>query len=420
MRFGDNLVEISYSLNELQKLKPELGSKLQLELSSILDKVISLILEKMFIFEKAKYKNEQIHYLLKEDMQFELAKLISFISGIVVKDGIKNINFLDFNIEEENEKYFNDAGLIKINNTASELFINIWDKQYLIWVHKTKNLLQKEQNKEVQKTRNPSVVNINHFITKSFIKDYWSNNELKVNLVTKKSFKNKYCSYGKFGHQSNIYSDRLEDFFSLLEGDAKQPLKKLINLVPINRLEKEAIVAFIMIHYLRNPYHFKLKFEELFCELPNVKEYTKTNNSYLYIYETIFKNNELYGILTKNILRNKWVLLNSEEKLFILPDTALYYNQKNDGQIIVFPISPKKCLIILNEEDLRLEALRSITKSKSLTINQSMIFSKFLIDISAKNMLVDKNFFNYQDEILSTTSYIENIIQIISDNESMN
>lgn len=47
------------------------------------------------------------------------------------------------------------------------------------------------------------------------------------------------------------------------------------------------------------------------------------------------------------------------------------------------------------------------------------MFSKFLIDISAKSMLVDKNFFNYQDEILSTTSDVENIIQIISDNESM-
>ena len=67
-------------------------------------------------------------------------------------------------------------------------------------------------------------------------------------------------------------------------------------------------------------------------------------------------------------------------------------------------------MIILNEEDLRLEALKCITHSKSLTINQSMMFSKFLIDISGKNMLVDANYFNYQDEILSMTVDIKGIL----------
>ena len=408
-------MEVSYGLIALQKLKPELDSKLQLKVSSVLDKVISLILEKMFIFEKEKYKNEQIHYLLKEDMQFEISKLILWISEKVVTDEIKKINFSDFNIEQENKKYFSHDGLAKISNTANILFTSIWDKKYSGWIQETNKLLQKEQNKAVPKTRNPSVVNINHFITKSFIKDYWSDNELKVNLVTKKPFKNKYCSYGKFGHQRNIYSDRIEDFFSLLESDAKQPLKKLINFIPINRLEKEAIVAFIIIHYLRNPYHFKSKHEGLLSNSEIIKEYITQNKLNIKttvrdLYESLFKNNELYRILTKNILRNKWVLLKSEEKLFILPDTALYYHQKNDGQIIVFPISPKQCLIILNEEDLRLEALKCITHSKSLTINQSMMFSKFLIDISGKNMLVDANFFNYQDEILSMTVDIKGIL----------
>jgi hypothetical protein len=222
------------------------------------------------------------------------------------------------------------------------LFKNIYKKR---WIPKSEKLFV---NKTVIKEKpNIKKVTKNHFITHSFIKKFWSfDNQINIFSLNKLD-KSKIESHGKFGHKEKIYSDELEHYFGLIEGDlsqhhfSKQNLfKKLISLVPMNQLEIETVISFIVIHFLRNPYSFKDQFEKYCSELtihyPNIN-----------IYETLFQNNELYEKITHNILINQWIVLKSENKMFVLADTVGFYKLEESGQIILFPISPEYCLLIL-------------------------------------------------------------------------
>ena len=51
---------------------------------------------------------------------------------------------------------------------------------------------------------------------------------------------------------ATVYSDPLEAYFSLVEGDAKCPINMLLETYPLNSPQREAIVGFLVIQVLRN------------------------------------------------------------------------------------------------------------------------------------------------------------------------
>jgi hypothetical protein len=60
---------------------------------------------------------------------------------------------------------------------------------------------------------------------------------------------------GSWWFRINLYSDHLEAYFSLLEGDAAKPIEMVLKVEPLNRPQREALIGFIVIQRIRNP-HF--------------------------------------------------------------------------------------------------------------------------------------------------------------------
>jgi len=191
---------------------------------------------------------------------------------------------------------------------------------------------------------------------------------------------------------------------------SKQNLfEKLIHQVPMNRLEKESLIGFIVIHYLRNPYSFKKRFDELIFQNEINSENFSTQN----LYETIFQNNELYGEMTKNILINEWVLMKSENEAFVLPDTAVYYKKEESGQIILFPISSMYCLLITPFEDLRNEKEKIILKRQTLTFEESLVVRNFLIQSAYKKFLGSNTSTRSFQSLSNKNFTINDVLEII-------
>lgn len=378
----------SISISEVKKYLPNQSEIIQNQLAELFDSLIDLIIKRLMLLVKEKFQDVQLHFLLQEEQVFEFARLMDFLNSIIVAKEIELINFQNYDIKKEKQRIFENTE--KIDNTAKAIFQAKWEKLYIDrWIPTTKKLLDNQPKKQNPKSINN--VNDNHFITKSFIKRYWSDENLQIVIYSKNNLSEyKKANFGKFGKKQNIYSDELEGYFHLLENDvtqhpfSKQNLfEKLIHQVPINRLEKESLIGFIVIHYLRNPYSFKKRFEELILQNEINSEKFSTQK----LYETIFQNNELYAEMTKNILINSWVLMKSENESFILPDTAVYYKKEESGQIILFPISPMYCLLITPFEDVRSEKEKIILKRQTLTLEESLVVGNFLIQSAYEKFL---------------------------------
>jgi hypothetical protein len=362
------------------------------QLSVLFDNLIDLIFKK--VGKRINQKNEEykIHYLLYEEQVFFLAQYILHMKQHIITNELKNIDFSNFNIENEKRKLLGNDN--KIENTAINLFTAIYNNKYKIrWIPKSKKLL-KNTKKEFKK-RNIKTVNKNHFITKSFIKKYWSNENLEIVIYNKNDLSNRKSSFGQFGHKMNLYSNELEDYFSLTESKCISIIDKIIQIIPINIVEKTSLIHFIIIHYLRNPYYFKGNFEELICS-------NNKNKSIQSMYETLFNNKNLYDKMTGNILLNQWCLLKSESNMFILPDTSLLYLLENNEPFIMFPISRKYCLSILPFKDNRKKEEKIIPINMSLDIDDTLKIVKFFIDFTHNNFVSNEEIYNHKDYLLKS------------------
>lgn len=148
------------------------------------------------------------------------------------------------------------------------------------------------------------------------------------------------------GFAKNLYSDRLEAYFGLLEGDAVRPLEMLLSVEPLNRSQREALVGFIVIQRLRNP-HFMASLNRHMR--PMVAEAVGENDpDYMRsVYETLYESNDFYDKLASPIYRNQWVIVRSKDSEFVLPDTCNIFGMHNGEQYVVMPITPNDCLVVM-------------------------------------------------------------------------
>ena len=296
--------------------------------------------------------SSDIHINLSGEMTLELAKLEVAIAERALDDRLngRSLEQIDENLERKS--CFNEAGLAKINNTAKNLAEYVWLKKYNErWKPKTVAAIKKEATPKATKLV-PKRVESNHFVPKSFIKRYWSENN-SIFPFTKNAnsgfMREEGKSFGQWGFAKNLYSDRLEAYFGLLEGDAVHPLEMLLSVEPLNRPQREALVGFIVIQRLRNP-HFMASLHHQMKPIvaDKVGSGHESDPDYMrLVYETLYTNNDFYNKLAEPIYRNQWVMVRSNNSEFVLPDMCNIFGVYNGNQYVVMPLTPKDCLVVL-------------------------------------------------------------------------
>ncbi len=336
-------------LNHIYKIDPFASPEKAQQLAEIWDEVVSSIIKEML--DIANPQMDDLHINLREEMALELAKLIFFISEKVASDRISGraINEIDHYVERE--QCFSLEGKEKISNTAQNCASQIWLRKYNErWKPKTEAALRKEKNPK-KKIIAPQAVENNHFIPKSFIKRYWSEGQFVYrNIKTPEGLEEKKGTpFGSWGFRKNLYSDSLEAYFGLLEGDAVRPIQMLLDVEPLNRPQREALIGFIVIQRIRNPdFMESLKTSVAPVVASEVGADKAEDERYMKdVYETLYSQNEFYDKLARPIMYSRWVVVRSETPDFVLPDVCNLFGRHEGRQYVVMPLTPKDCLVVL-------------------------------------------------------------------------
>lgn len=346
-------MDMSISKSVLMKRYPEADAKKVSALSELWDQVLHLIIEKMIEFSSPNMT--ELHINLREEMASELAMLQLSLGEKIINERIGNQFPNNINVEKEQKACFGESGVERINNTAKILAEHVWLKKYNErWKPKSLAAIRKEKSsKKVKLAIEPK--EDNHFIPKSFIKRYWSENGKirRYKIDPQGRFILNIISFGQWGFLKNLYSDRLEAYFGLIEGDAVQPISMLLNVEPLNRPQKEALIGFIVIQRLRNPIFIETLRNKM---VPVVEDHVdkgkSTDSEYMRkVYETLYEDNEFYDRIARPIMKNQWVVVRSELEAFILPDTCNIFGNYDNGQYVIAPITPNDCLVVLPYEN---------------------------------------------------------------------
>jgi hypothetical protein len=319
------------------------------QLAEVWDEVTSSIVEEMLA--RARPHMDELHIDLREEMALELAKLITFISEKVVADRMKGRFAEDIDLEIEREQCFDAKGKEKIVTTAQNLADGVWLRRYAErWKPKTVAALKKEK-KQKKAPATPQRVEENHFIPKSFIKKYWSEGQsVYRSIKTSKGLdEKKKTPVGSWGFRQNLYSDHLEAYFGLLEGDAAVPIQLLLSVEPLNRPQREALVGFIIIQRLRNPHFMELLASSVAPVIASEVGQSKVDDAQYMrsVYETLYSQNDFYDKLARPIMYSRWVVVRSESPDFVLPDVCNVFGSQNNRQYVLMPLTPKECLFVL-------------------------------------------------------------------------
>jgi len=336
-------------LNHIYKIDPSASPNEAQQLAEIWDEVVSSIIKEMLAV--ASPQMDDLHINLREEMALELAKLIFFFSEKVVSDRIngRTVNEIDYQVERE--QCFSLEGKERISNTAQNCANQVWLRRYNErWKLKTEAALRKEK-KPKKKVIMPKVVEKNHFIPKSFIKRYWSEGPFVYrNIKTSEELEEKKeTPFGSWGFKKNLYSDSLEAYFGLLEGDAVRPIQMMLDVEPLNRPQREALIGFIVIQRIRNPHFMESIGKSVAPVVASEVGADKTEDK-LYmrvVYETLYSQNEFYDKLARPIMYSRWVIVRSETPDFVLPDVCNLFGVHEGRQYVFMPLTPKDCLVVL-------------------------------------------------------------------------
>lgn len=331
------------------KKHPDSRSSDVAKVAVIWDEVVSLIIQKMI-----EYSAKQIpalHINLREEMALELAKLTLFVSEKVVDKRLNGRLLADIDEATERDECFNEEGLNKIEQTALNMLNGVWVKLYNErWKKKSEAFLAKDEKPKITKI-SPKPVEDNHFIPKSFIRRYWSSGQhvFKFTKIANSKIKKAKLGLGQWGFAKNLYSDYLEAYFGLLEGDAVRPMEMLLNVEPLNRPQRESLIGFMVIQRLRNPQFMDaLKCQMIPIVASEVGGGKEHDDKYMRsVYETLYQQNDFYDKLARPILYSKWVVVRSEEPIFVLPDTCNIFGKHDECQYVIMPFTPTDCLVVL-------------------------------------------------------------------------
>lgn len=337
-------------LEHILKVDPAASRENAERIAEVWEEVVRSIIEEMLAYSKP-YIND-LHINLREEMALDLGKLIICLSTKVATDRMNGRVVKDIDPQIEREQCFSPNGRNKISATARYCAESVWLRKYKErWRPKTDAAIRKEKDKK-RTSITPQRVEDNHFIPKSFIKRYWSEGQFVYKSVktTGGLLDEKIKTpVGSWGFRPNLYSNYLEAYFGLIEGDAVRPIEMVLNVEPLNRPQREDLVGFIVIQRIRNP-HFMDLLQRSVAPVVTAEVGVEKAEDIQYmraVYETLYRQNDFYDKLARPIVYSRWVVVRSESPDFVLPDVCNLFGSYKNKQYVVMPLTPRECLIVL-------------------------------------------------------------------------
>ncbi|MBY8309894.1 hypothetical protein KW529_22065 [Vibrio fluvialis] len=115
-------------INYILKIDPSASLTEAEQLAKIWERVVGSIVEEMLTISTPVM--EELHIDLREEMALEMAKLIHYLSEVVVAERMGNRTINDIDLQSEYEECFSLKGKERISNTAKNCADGIWLPKY--------------------------------------------------------------------------------------------------------------------------------------------------------------------------------------------------------------------------------------------------------------------------------------------------
>ncbi len=314
-------------------------------LTEIWDEVVHQIIEEMLRLSET--SDVELHINVYEEMVMELARLQLWLAERVVKQRVKGRELSSIDPKQEREECLGSKGAEKIFGTAQIAHGQIWSKRLEErWKPKSVKAIEREV-KPKKATLPVKPVGKNHFIPRWFIRDQWATDGMILRWRrTHGDWQAFRRGFGEWGYRRKLYSDPLEAYFSLLEGDAKLPIEMLLEMHPLNAPQRETLVGFLIIQILRNPYTISAINDGL---VPVITELGNGDDPEMLrkAYESLYRNNEFYDRIASPVMWSPWAIVRSERPVFVLPDTFCAWVGTMDDMRLIVPLTPTVCFVTL-------------------------------------------------------------------------
>ena len=314
-------------------------------LTAVWDEVVDQIISRMMKLSEA--NDVELHINVREDMVMELARLQFWLAERVVEKRVTGRELSSIDPAQEREECLGSRGTETIRGTARMVHERIWSKRMEErWKPKSAKAIEREATPKLAKLA-VRPVGKNHFIPRWFIRDHWATEDMVLRWRrTSDGWTSSKRGLGKWGYRRNLYSDPLEAYFSLLEGDAKRPIEMLLETHPLNSPQREALVGFLVIQFLRNPYTIAVLQQAL---APVIAELGHGDDPEMSreVCESLYRNNDFYHRIATPVMWSPWVIVRSERPMFFLPDTFCTRASAMDGMRLIAPLTPNACFVTL-------------------------------------------------------------------------
>ena len=240
----------------VRKLFPEVEHNSIDALTAVWDEVVDRIISEMMTLSEA--NDVELHINVREDMVMELVRLQLWLEERVVEKRVAGRELSSIDPEKEREECLGSEGAKTIRGTARLVHERIWSKRLEErWKPKSAKAIEREANpKPARLAVKP--VGKNHFIPRWFIRDHWATDGKVLRWRrTHNGWTSSKRGFGEWGYLHKLYSDPLEAYFGLLEGDAKRPIEMLVETYPLNVPQRETLVGFLCHPVPAQPLHHR-------------------------------------------------------------------------------------------------------------------------------------------------------------------
>lgn len=329
----------------IEKLRPDADRRLIRPLALIWDEVLHLIIDRTMAL--AAEDDGPLHINIREDMILELAKLKLWMADRVVEKRLGDRALEDIDPAEERRHCLGPPGESAILETATMLHDHVWAKfMEQRWKPKSLKAMERDANPRQPKAA-IKPVGKNHYIPRWFIRDHWAvDGKVMRWRRTDAGWNGALRGFGKWGYGHNLYSDRLEAYMALIEGDAKRPIEMLLDTRPLNAPQRRSLVGFLIVQILRSPFFADAIRQQLITVLAELG-YDDSPEMAATTYEALYSNDDFYHKLAHPVMWSRWALVKSFEPVFVLPDTFGARSELGDGMRMIVPLTPKVCFVTL-------------------------------------------------------------------------
>ncbi|MEJ0022860.1 MAG: DUF4238 domain-containing protein [Alphaproteobacteria bacterium] len=266
----------------------------------IWDEVVHRIILEMFDLQNA--DDPELHINVREDMAEELGHFQLFLGEGVVKKRLADRDISTIDLSEERSACLEDVGAETIKNSAKMAYEHVWARRIRErWVPQSQRAIEREA--KPRKTILPvKRVEKNHFIPQWFVRDNWAaKDEITIWSRNGDEFTPRTRAFSKWAYRERLYSDRLEAYLSLLEGDAKVPVQRLLARRPLNQPQRLSWVGFLVVQIIRSPFFIE-QTKQHYPDLARAHSLEEGPEAAAEFYDALYRNNEFYNIFYKPIM----------------------------------------------------------------------------------------------------------------------